>query len=175
MSIAHMQPTLVPSWRKVLLTGAAAGTGLTFAYALLFALYAIVRSSASIWATIPPDINLLGTLSANAASITVASLATAVVLALVMALLGMGTAVVIKGLDSLFNPTHDSQRAILIGCGAALAFVLVCQFAVNMLMGGSLSSLGGETYLFWLGLPALIHIGTGAAGAWTMNQLSLPR
>jgi hypothetical protein len=158
------------TWSRTLQIGAGAGVGLTFAYAAVFALYAICRSSLNIWEMTPPEIGMFGTLAANAVSILLASLATACVLAPLMALLGMGTAAAIKWLDAIFNPNRNILRAMIIGVGAALVFVVIVDFGVQMLMGRSLNSLGVETYLFWFGLPGLVHIGAGAAAAWHLHR-----
>jgi hypothetical protein len=149
------------------------GAGLTFAYALTFALYAVFRSSATIGAVTPPEVDMFGMLAANGASIVIASIATASLLASVMAVLGMSTALIINWLLALWNPHHVSGRAILIGAVAAFAVVALCQLGLHLALeaglGRSLFSLGAETYLFWVGLPGLLHIGAGALGAWRLN------
>ncbi len=162
--------TRAPTFSRTLKFGAGAGIGLTFIYASMFALYAVCRSSLTIGALTPPDISLFGTLAANAASINLASLATASLLALPMALLGMGTAVAIKWFISIFNPNRNSQRAMLIGLAVALGVVLAFQFSMQMLLGRPLNDLGVETYLFWFGLPGVLHMGAGAVGAWYLNH-----
>ena len=86
-----------------------------------------------------------------------------------MALLGMGTAAAIKWLYEIFNPNRNIQRAMIIGLGTALGFVLALQFSVQTLLGRPLNDLGIATYLFWFGLPGLLHIGAGALGAWYLQ------
>jgi hypothetical protein len=90
-----------------------------------------------------------------------------------MALLGMGTALVINGLLARWNPHHTPGRASLIGLTASLGVVALCQLALHLALeaglGRSLFSLGAATYLFWFGLPGLLHTSAGALGAWQLN------
>lgn len=165
----QQQPTR-PTWSRVLLTGAAAGFGLAMVYSQLFSCYAIVRSSIEIITISPGDISLGGSLLANAMSIALASTSSALLLGLFTALLGMMTAAAIKLLLRWFNRPHEGGRAILIGVAASLAIILAFQFSLRQLMGQPLANLGAETYLFWLGLPALVHIGAGAFGSWRLNH-----
>jgi hypothetical protein len=169
----NAQPTAGPLWWSVTLTGAVTGAGLTFTYALVFALYAVLRSSFVIWTLIPPEVDTLPTLAANGASIVVASIAAASLLAIAMALLGVGTAMIINWLLAVANSHHTPARAILIGATATIGIVALCQLALHLALeaglGRSLFSLGAETYLFWVGLPGLLHIGAGALGAWRLN------
>jgi hypothetical protein len=91
-----------------------------------------------------------------------------------MALLGMGTALVINGLLARWNPHHTPGRASLIGLTASLGVVALCQLALHLALeaglGRSLFSLGAATYLFWFGLPGLIQVCAGAVGAWQLNR-----
>ncbi|MCC6454828.1 MAG: hypothetical protein IT328_07800 [Caldilineaceae bacterium] len=171
----HAQPLLRPTWHRVLQTGAQTAIGLTFAYALAFALYAIVRALPAIWITTPAENHLFGTLVANIASITLASLASALLLAPFTMLLGMATAALIEWLFILFNRQFDSRRALFIGLGAAAGFVFLLQLAVQLTIGQPLYNLSVETYIFWLGLPGLIHIGAGVVGAWFLNRATVSK
>lgn len=168
------RPTLGLAWRNTIQTGAIIGIGLTLIYTSLFILYAIGRSTLTILAALPLNMSLLGTLVANSTSIAVASYAIALLLAIPMAFLGMGTAFVAKWLDSTFNKEHAPQRALISGFGAALAFVLLFDLSLQWLMGQTLASLGLETYLFWFGLPGLLHIGGGVAAAWYLYHTNNP-
>jgi hypothetical protein len=157
-------------WYKVALAGAAMGVGLTFVYALSFALYAVVRSSWTIWQWTPPDLGKGATLAANAASIVVASVATASLLAVVVALLSMITALLIALGLARWNPQQAQGRAIGIGVTTGLAVVVLGHVALSWALGRSLFSLGAATYLFWIGLPSLLYIGAGGGLAWRLNQ-----
>jgi hypothetical protein len=111
-------------------------------------------------------VSLFGRLVANSASIALASYTTALLLAIPMAFLGMGTAFVAKWLDTIFNEECVPQRALIIGFGVALAIVLLFDLSLQWLVGRTFASLGLETYLFWFGLPGLLHIGGGIMAAW---------
>jgi hypothetical protein len=164
------QPTSLSPWRQVFQTGAGIAIGLTFAYALAFAAYAIFRVSLTVWTMTPTDISLFRSLTASATSITLAAMASALLQSLLTVLLGCATAALIKGLLASLNRQRNGWRAILIGLGSALLFVLVYQLTAQRLMGQPLYNLGVETYTFWFGLPGLIHIGAGIAGAWHLNR-----
>jgi hypothetical protein len=162
-----------PTGRAVARAGAAVGVGLTFAYALTFALYAIVRSSWTIWRWTPPDLGKLEALAANAASIVVASVASAGLLAVVVALLSMGTALVMAWALATWNAHQSTGRAILMGAATALVVVVVGQFTLSWALGRSLFSFGAATYLFWIGLPSLLYVGAGGVLARWLTQPAL--
>jgi hypothetical protein len=159
-----------PSWQRTIQIGAAAGIALTVAYSSLFAFYAVCRSSLTIAATMSLDSNLFGTLAANATSIGLASTVTALALSPLTALLGIGTASMLKWLNALFNLHNSLPRTMFFGLASALTFVLAIEFVGQWLLGRSLNSLGLETYLFWFGLPGLVHIVAGVIGAWYFHH-----
>jgi hypothetical protein len=64
---------------------------------------------------------------------------------------------------------------MLIGAVTALALVTLGQLALSLAIGRSLFSLGAATYLFWFGLPGLLHICAGAVGGWRLNLHSVAR
>ena len=170
-----MQQSLTnPSWSRVLWTGAATGFVLSLLYSQMFACYAIVRSSLELIATFPGENSLGGSLLANAMAIALATTSSGLLLGLFTALLGLATAAAIKLLLDWFNGQHENGRALLIGITASLGIILIFQFSLRQLIGQPLATLGVETYLFWLGLPAIMHIGAAVVGAWQLNHLNHP-
>jgi hypothetical protein len=161
-----------PTWRYVALRGAAVSVGLTFAYALAFLLYAIVRSSLTLAARVNPDTGLLGTLIATWTSLAIAVLTMASLMAVVAAVLGTATALIVLWLSSVLNPRRVSARAIMIGLVTCLGIALLLNLALQQALSLSWSALVSEAYLFWLGLPSLIYVGAGGVASW---QLAGPR
>lgn len=163
-----------PTWSRVLWTGAATGFGLALLYSQLFACYAILRSSIEIVAIARGDVNLGGSLLANAMSVALASTASGLLLGPFTAVLGLVTAAIIRPLLARFNHPHETGRALMLGVVASLFIVLLFQISIRLILGHPLARLGSETYLFWLGLPAVVHIAAGAVGAWRLNHLIHP-
>jgi hypothetical protein len=107
----------------------------------------------------------------------VATLVTAAVVAIPMALAGMGTAIIVNWLLAVLNPTYTPNRALLIGLGTTLGIVLIVQSALHAALitlqaaqGRPLPSPDMATYLFWFGLPSLVYVCAGAVGAWQLNR-----
>ena len=143
------------------LGGAAVGAGLTLAYALLFILYAVLRSAITILA-VQPSAALL---AANSISLIIPSLSIAVLVSFFAAGLGALTAVLVRWLLPRFNPRCQPLRAAAIGLGTALGLGLLLQLALQLGTGLSIFSLQPETALFWFGLPGLVYAAAGAVGA----------
>lgn len=170
------QPYLSSSWPKTLRGAAAVGAALTLVYAQAFTVYAIMRSSLTISATDYIGAPMLPTLVANATTILLASASTALALCLLTAPLGMITGAAIKATLAWLNHGHSAGRSLWIGFAAALAVVVSLQFALGQAFHTPVTTFGAETYLFWFGLPGLLHICAGMAGAWYLNRqaVSLP-
>jgi hypothetical protein len=143
--------------------------GLTFAYALAFLLYAILRSSLTLAATVNPDAGLLYTLIANATSLLIAVLTITFLMVIVTAVLGIITAIAVYGLLSTLNAHKDPSRAVIIGSATCLGVVLLLNLTLQKALGFSWSAMGGEAYLFWLGFPSLIYIVAGGVSSWQLN------
>jgi hypothetical protein len=161
-----------PRWTTVTLVGGTTGVALAALYAQAFAIYATLRASMTIVIEMPPDSFMFGTLIANAASILLAAIAATLIVSLITAILGAFTALAVFGVNSWFNRPRAARRATFIGFGVALAVVLTFQLVVQRMMGQPLTALGIQTYLFWLGLPAILHLGAGTVGARYLNHIS---
>ena len=166
------QPVHSLSWPKSLWAAAAVGAAVTLVYAQAFTVYAIMRSSLAISATDYSGAPLLPTLVANATTILLASAASALALCLLTAPLGMITGAAIKATLAWLNQSHSAIRSLWIGFAAALAVAFALQIVLGQLFHTPVTAFGVETYLFWFGLPALLHVCAGVAGAWYLNRQS---
>jgi hypothetical protein len=155
-------------WRRVARSGAAAGAALTFGYALLFIVYTLVRTSAMIVRRVELGI-AGGALLANGITIALAALTWACLFALVAALIGLLTAVALRGLLIWLNPP-TSRRAAALGGLLAILVVITLYLVLHPVGGQYLSPVYPESLLFWFGLPSLIYI---CAAAWGSVQLHI--
>jgi hypothetical protein len=160
----------VPKQATLLRQGAFWGAALTFAYALVFCLYAIVRISWTILAAGPLDAGVPGTLAANAACILIAALVMTALLSLSTAALGMVSAILIGRLFLIFKPKEASLQAAWLGVAGPLLISLLLLPALKLGVGFSPIKLPAETGLFWLGLPLIIYMGAGALAGWKMSR-----
>lgn len=165
--------TACPSWFYGPFGGALTAVGLAFAYALVFVVYAIIRSSLLL-GSVSSDAGFGGTLVAYAASLTVAALTIAALMALPAAVIGLITAAIVKRSVSWFNPQHSASRAIVVGALTCFIIVAVFHVLLQRALGFGMSDVVSnlETYLLWLGFPSLIYI---AAGGVANRQLNLRR
>jgi hypothetical protein len=153
-------------WLRVARSGAAAGALLTFGYALLFIIYAVVRTSTMILGRVEPGV-AVGVLLANAVTIALAALTWACLLALVTAPIGLLTALALRWLLIRLNPPTRRRAAALGGLLAAL-IVVTLYLVLQPRAGQYLSPAYPASLLFWFGLPGLVYI---SAAAWGGIQL----
>ena len=153
-------------WLHVARSGAAAGAALTFGYALLFIIYALVRTSTLILGRVELNV-AVGALLANAVTIALAALSWACLLALVTAPIGLLTALALRGLLIWLNPPTRRRAAALGGLLAGLV-VVTLYLLLQPRAGQYLSPAYPASLLFWFGLPGLVYI---SAAAWGSVQL----
>lgn len=157
--------------RGTLISALRIGFRLALAYSLLFALYAIVRSSFQIGAILSPADGLFGTLLANAFAIMLPSMLMGLLLGIVAALLMALTWLGVYGFSAWLNPARLPGRAFWIGALASGAVVVVLQVMMQRSLGIYFAALWPAGYFFWLGLPCLLFV---AATTWVSWQASDP-
>lgn len=169
-TIAHRELRLPLPWREVVRTGALAGAALTYVYALAFLLYATLRATFAL-VTMPwPDAGLLGTIIATSLSLAVPALVLATLLALPAAVLGAITAMLVYTVVPRLNAARSPVQAALMGGAIALAVVAVIQLGLGYGLEVTVASLTLSTYLFWLGLPAVVYVVAAATGGVRLNR-----
>ena len=159
-------------WLYGPLGGAALAVGLAFAYALVFIVYATIRSSL-LPARVQPDAGFFGTAIAYGAALAIATLAITALMAIPAAIVGAVTALILKWLLSVLNPQHTRRRAIIVGSVICFALTFILHLVFQRALGFALSDViaNPETYLLWLGFPSLIYIAAGGAASWELNRL----
>ncbi len=152
--------------RGTLFSGLRLGFGLAFLYSAGFLLYAVVRSSWHIVASLPLAEGLVGTLVANVFALVVAVLFFALLFGVVAALLQSITLLLVDGLAQLLLP-HWSP-IVVAGLGLMVAALLAgaLQLLVQRSLGSYFAALWPMGYLFWLGLPSLLFVGATTWISW---------
>ncbi len=145
------------SMRRVLGLGASLGAGLALVYGLIFIAIALIRYGIDLSAA-PPEGGFWLMVGGGAVSLAVASLGITAIMALVAAVVGMVTAVCAAALYWLAKRIGAGLHPAAIGAGVAILFVLLLHMALGQMSLWSWSSLLDTTYLFWLGLPALVYV-----------------
>ena len=159
-----------PRNRHFVQLGATCGLALALAYSLLFMLYVITRSSISIADAVASGDHLTGTLVASSASTLWHACRFAAALSLVAAVVGIVTVLVIYRLLWLTGSIRRGRKAAWVGLAGALAVAASVQFLVYLYLDFSIASVPFQTYLFWLGAPALLHVVAGGVGGWYLAQ-----
>ena len=139
--------------------GASLGFRLALGYGFMFILVGSVRYGGDLCAA-PPDGSLWPTYLAGAISLAVASLGIALVLGVVAAAVGALTAVAAVAVNRWFNHGRQPQWAAAIGLSVALIVVVLLHLGLWSAGLWSWSSLVSSTYLFWMGIPAVIYLAT---------------
>ena len=158
--------TPLQSWATAVRYGAAAGFISAMVYGGVTTLYIILRSSAQILGVLSPAEGLWGTLVATALSIIWPCLVTTLLLGLLAAVIEMGAFVIIYGLALALNGWRSPARLVAIGFIVAGNLVLPVNFLVVQGIGAFWDAFWPMGYLFWLGLPSLIFIGTTTWLCW---------
>lgn len=146
--------------------GAAAGFISALFYGAVATLYITLRSSAQILGVLSPAEGLWRTLAANAFGIIWPCLVTTLLLGVLAAIIETVAFFIIHGLSLILKGQRSPTQVAVIGfaVSASLAFL------VNFLVVGSISTYWSAFwpigYLFWLGLPSLIFIGTTTWLCW---------
>lgn len=159
--------------RGTLLSGVRLGFALAFSYSAGFALYAIIRSSWQIAASLPLAEGLLGTLVANAFALVVAVLFFALLFGTGAALLQSITLLLVYGLARLLSAHRSSLVVAGLGLITAGLVAGLLQLLVQRSVGSYFAALWPMGYLFWLGLPSLLFVGTTTWISWRAAGLRM--
>jgi hypothetical protein len=160
-----MNDGLFTRWEeRPLLRGAEAGLMLALLYALLFVIYAIIRSTIAIVAAAPRQVGQ--GLAADWASLLVSSIDIVIVIAVPAALFGMLGAFLVDRLLRAISPEVMRPGRALRGVGTGLAVMVLLHIALGTAFGFSIGLVPAGTYWFWLGAPAVIYVGFCGMLGW---------
>jgi hypothetical protein len=151
---------MAPSSRRYVASrGARVGIALASAYTVCFILYAWTRVAFSLEASMANDPMKLPTLIAYAASLLVAASVIGAIFAIIAAIVGAFSGLLIGEALSSLDRSGDERKALVIGGGIAVCFVLLIDLAFHF------HSLQLETFWFWFGLPSVIYISAACLAA----------
>jgi hypothetical protein len=155
------------SMRRTLGLGASLGARLALVYGLIFVAVAVVRYGFDLGAA-PPGGSFWSSYTGGAVSLAVASLGITTIMALLTAVLGTVTALCAFALYWLVRRGGAGVEPAAIGMSVAIFFVLLLHLALGQMGLWTWSSLLDTTYLFWLGIPALVYVMAAlvASRAW---------
>jgi ABC-type Fe3+-siderophore transport system permease subunit len=158
-----------PNMWNVALRGAGVALALTFAYALAFLLYAMLRSFAVVVGTVNEGAGFLATLFATWFSLAIPTLTIAALFAILAVPLGAVTAVLIVWASARWNKERNPNNAIALG--AALTFLIAFLLTLLLQLGGMTFDLHyWDAWALWFVLPLLVYVAAGGAASWKWNQ-----
>jgi hypothetical protein len=138
--------------------GVRVGVRAALAYAALFIIYAIVRSSGAIAGAGEIDAGVLPTMAGNALSLVFAATSITTLILVPVSILGALTGVLCYGIHRIPRWRNYSYVGSAAGVAAAALLLGGIGLSASDLMGGSMREHSPETWWFWFGLPGLIWI-----------------
>jgi len=140
---------------------------LVLGYSLLFLVYAIVRSSLEIGASLAPTEGRLSLLLANAFALLVAVLGFALLMGAIAAICAVVVLLLVYGVSALLNPQRSPVRAAWIGLFTTSISAAALVVFIQQSLGIYFAALWPTGFLFWLGFPCLLFV---AATTWISWQ-----
>ena len=113
--------------------GATVAVASVFAYSIIIMIYAIIRSSATIYSIMPMG-ERNSILWANGISIAYSVAVFSVILALISSVAGAIAAVILKNFLLYLNPQFNFRNAVLISSITALALLILMYFSLYALL-----------------------------------------
>jgi hypothetical protein len=155
--------------KKVAYNGALVAVACVFAYSLGVMLYAIIRSSVSIYSIMPlSERNTI--LLTNGFSIAYSVVVFSLLMALASSLVGAVAGVLLKNMLWLFNPKLLFNHAIVVSSITALVLMAVLYFLLYALLKERITFQYSETFLFWYLYPAIIFFAAAILGGVKLNK-----
>lgn len=158
------------SSKAVAYNGAIVAVASTFVYTMIVIIYAVIRSSATIY-TIMPKGERITILLANGFSIAYSVAVFSLLMAVLSSVTGSVVAVVIKKALLYFNPGFNVRKAILISCITALVLLILLYLLFYALLKDRMTFDYTETFLFWFLYPAFIFLAVCKVGGCKLNRI----
>ena len=156
--------------RTVAYNGAVVAVAAVFAYSLIIMIYAIIRSSVTIY-SIMPKVERNTILLANGFSIAYSVAIFSLLMAALSSVAGSVAAVILKKSLQYFNPPLNFKRAILISCITALALLILIYNLFYALLKDWMTFYYAETFIFWFLFPAAIFIAVFIKSGIKLNKI----
>jgi uncharacterized membrane protein YeaQ/YmgE (transglycosylase-associated protein family) len=156
--------------KNVAYNGAIVAIAAVFAYALVIMIYVEIRSSSTIYSIMPQG-ERASILWANGISVAYSIAVFSILMALISAIIGAFTAVVLKRILLYFNPEFDFNKAILISFIIALIGAIIIYFMLFALLKDWMTFSYIEPFLFWFLLPSAIYLMVCMIGGRQLNRV----
>lgn len=141
-----------------------------FGYSLVVMLYAIIRSSLTIYNIIPSG-ERTDILINNGFSIAYSVAVFSILMALLAFISGAIAAIILKNALQYFNPNYNIRKAIVISCITAFATLVTMYLLLYALLKNWMTCNYMETFSFWFLLPAAIYVGACIIGGEKLNRI----
>ena len=155
--------------KVIALNGATVAVAAVFAYSVIVMIYAIVRSSATIYSIMPVG-ERNSILWANNISVAYSVAVFSILFALVSSISGAIAAVILKNLLLYFNPKFIFRKAVLISCITAFATLTIMYVLLYVLLKNWMTLDYLETFSFWFLFPAAIFFSACVIGGSKLNK-----
>ncbi|MBY0433184.1 MAG: hypothetical protein K2U26_03650 [Cyclobacteriaceae bacterium] len=152
--------------------GALVPMAATFAYSILVMIYVIIRSSLTIYGSMPKGERSL-ILWLNGFSVAYSVMIFSLIMAMVSSLVGAVTALILKKVLLHFNPQFQWNKVLIISFTTALALLTIHYLLLRIFLNGYMTFDYPETFLFWWGFPAVIFLGVVVVGSYQFNKALL--
>lgn len=151
--------------------GAIVSVAATFAYSIVVMVYVIIRSSSTIYSSMPKG-ERSAILWANSFSVAYSVAIFSILMAIVSSLAGGVAAVVLKKSLLHFNPQFQLDRAVVISFITALSLLAIQYLLLRALLKDYMTFAYAETFLFWWVFPAIIFFVACIVGGCQFNKPS---
>lgn len=156
--------------RTVAYHGAVTAVAAVFAYSLAIMIYAVIRSSVTIY-SIMQGVERSSILLLNGFSVAYS----VVVFSLLMALLspagGALAAVILKKSLLLFNPRFNFIKAVVTSFVIAITLLIIVYLLMYSIFKDRMTFNYIETFVFWFLCPAVIFLGTCVIAGNKLNRI----
>lgn len=152
------------------LNGATVAVASVFAYSIIIMIYALTRSSATVYSIMPMG-ERNSILWANSISVAYSVAIFSIILAFISSIPGAIAAVILKKLLLHFNPQFIFRKAVLISCITALALLIFFYLLLYALLKNWMTFNYLETFLFWFLLPGAIFFSACVIGGIKLNKV----
>jgi hypothetical protein len=156
--------------KSVAYNGAITGVAAVFIYSLVVMIYAIIRSSLTIY-NIMPSGERSNILLANGFSIAYSVAILCLLMALLSSVVGAVTAVILKKSLLCFNPQFNFTKAVIVSSITALVWLIMMYLLLYALLKEWMTFDYVETFAFWFLFPAVIFFLVCVVGGSKLNEV----
>lgn len=158
------------SYKIVAFAGAKIAVASVLAYSLLIMIYAVIRSSATIYKIMPSG-ERSDILMANGFSIAYSIAVFSLIMALLSSLSGAIAGVFLKKVLQFFNPNFIKRKSIVLICITAFTMLIMMYLLLYALLKNWMTFNYMETFSFWFLMPAVIFLVVYMTGGSKLNTI----